>query len=117
LKSWPFSFTIGYEESVSKLIGNVKVLLFNYWEVFFMAKYTIVDKETCIACGACGAAAPDIYDYDDEGIAFVTLDDNQGIVEIPDVLIDDMMDAFEGCPTDSIKVADESFDGNPTKFE
>ena len=36
-----------------------------------MAKYTIVDKETCIACGACGAAAPDIYDYDDEGIAFV----------------------------------------------
>ena len=30
-----------------------------------MAKYTIVDKDTCIACGACGAAAPDIYDYDD----------------------------------------------------
>jgi len=68
-----------------------------------MAKYTIVDKETCIACGACGAAAPDIYDYDDEGIAFVTLDD--------------MMDAFEGCPTDSIKVADEPFDGDALKFE
>lgn len=82
-----------------------------------MAKYTIVDKETCIACGACGAAAPDIYDYDDEGIAFVTLDDNQGIVEIPEVLIDDMMDAFEGCPTDSIKVADESFDGDALKFD
>jgi ferredoxin len=82
-----------------------------------MAKYTIVDKETCIACGACGAAAPDIYDYDDEGIAYVTLDDNQGIVEIPDVLIDDMMDACEGCPTDSIKVADEPFDGDPNKFE
>ena len=41
----------------------------------------------------------------------------QGIAEIPDVLIDDMMDAFEGCPTDSIKVADEAFDGNPIKFE
>ncbi|MDU3984595.1 MAG: ferredoxin, partial [Staphylococcus epidermidis] len=26
-----------------------------------MAKYTIVDMDTCIACGACGAAAPDIY--------------------------------------------------------
>ncbi|MDU0996843.1 4Fe-4S domain-containing protein, partial [Staphylococcus cohnii] len=25
-----------------------------------MAKYTIVDMDTCIACGACGAAAPDI---------------------------------------------------------
>ncbi|MBB6444737.1 ferredoxin [Bacillus benzoevorans] len=82
-----------------------------------MAKYTIVDKETCIACGACGAAAPDIYDYDDEGLAFVTIDENQGVAEIPEVLIDDMMDAFDGCPTDSIKVADEAFDGNPNKFE
>ncbi|EEK79773.1 Ferredoxin [Bacillus cereus R309803] len=88
-----------------------------YQEGKKMAKYTIVDKDTCIACGACGAAAPDIYDYDDEGIAFVTLDDNQGIVEIPDVLLEDMMDAFEGCPTDSIKVADESFDGDALKFE
>ena len=46
-----------------------------------MAKYTIVDMDTCIACGACGAA--DIYDYDDEGIAFVILDDNQGTAEVP----------------------------------
>ncbi len=82
-----------------------------------MAKYTIVDKETCIACGACGAAAPDIYDYDDEGIAYVTLDDNKGIVEIPEVLHEDMEDAFDGCPTDSIKIADEPFDGDPTKYE
>lgn len=67
--------------------------------------------------GLAGLFAPDIYDYDDEGIAFVTLDDNEGIVEIPDVLIDDMMDAFEGCPTDSIKVADEAFDGDALKFE
>jgi ferredoxin len=27
------------------------------------------------------------------------------------------MDAFEGCPTESIKVADEPFDGDPNKFE
>ena len=33
-----------------------------------MAKFTIVDQDTCIACGACGAAAPDIFDYDDDGI-------------------------------------------------
>ncbi|MED4614649.1 ferredoxin, partial [Priestia megaterium] len=77
-----------------------------------MPKYTIVDKDTCIACGACGAAAPDIYDYDDEGIAFVTLDDTPGVVEIPEDLADDMMDAMEGCPTDSIRVADEKFEGD-----
>ncbi|WP_050615463.1 ferredoxin [Bacillus testis] len=82
-----------------------------------MAKYTIVDKDTCIACGACGAAAPDIYDYDDEGIAFNILDDNQGTEAIPEVLEDDMMDAFEGCPTESIKVAEEPFEGDPFKFE
>ncbi len=82
-----------------------------------MAKYTIVDMDTCIACGACGAAAPDIYDYDDEGIAYVILDDNKGIEAIPEELLEDMEDAFEGCPTDSIKIADESFDGDALKFE
>jgi ferredoxin len=82
-----------------------------------MAKYTIVDKETCIACGACGAAAPDIFDYDDEGLAENTLDENTGTVEIPDVLLDDLEDAAEGCPTDSIKVAEEPFDGDALKFE
>ena len=69
-----------------------------------MAKYTIVDMDTCIACGACGAAAPDIYDYDDEGIAFVILDDNQGTAEVPEELYEDMEDALDGCPTDSIKL-------------
>lgn len=82
-----------------------------------MPKFTIVDQDTCIACGACGAAAPDIYDYDDDGLAYVIIDNNQGTVEIPEELYDDLFDALEGCPTDSIKVADESFDGDPLKFE
>lgn len=82
-----------------------------------MAKYTIVDMETCIACGACGAAAPDIYDYDDEGIAFVILDDNQGTAEVPEELYEDMEDALDGCPTDSIKIEEEPFDGDALKFE
>ncbi|GAF65340.1 ferredoxin [Alkalihalobacillus trypoxylicola] len=82
-----------------------------------MPKFTIVDQDTCIACGACGAAAPDIYDYDDEGIAFVILDDNKGVTEVPEELEEDMIDALEGCPTDSIKVADESFEGDPLKYE
>lgn len=84
-----------------------------------MAKYTIVDKATCIACGACGAAAPDIFDYDDDGLAENILDgdDNQGKVAVPEDLYDDLEDAFDGCPTDSIKVAEESFDGDPEKFE
>ncbi len=80
-------------------------------------KYTIVDIETCIACGACGAAAPEIYDYDDEGIAYVRLDDNKGLIEVDPRLEEDMLDAFEGCPTDSVKISSEPFNGDPLKYE
>jgi ferredoxin len=48
-----------------------------------MRIYTKVDQDTCIACGACGATAPHIYDYDDEGIAFVLIDENQGTLPVP----------------------------------
>lgn len=80
-------------------------------------QYTIVDQDTCIACGACGAAAPDIYDYDDDGIAYVILDENKGVTAVPDDLLEDMEDAFDGCPTDSIKVENAPFDGDPLKYE
>lgn len=74
-----------------------------------MPKYTIVDQETCIACGACGAAAPEIFDYDEEGLALSILDNNQGVTEVKMELEDDLIDAHEGCPTESIKIADEPF--------
>ncbi len=56
------------------------------------------------------------HHYDDEGIAFVILDDNQGTTEVPEELYEDMEDAIDGCPTDSIRIADESFD-DALKFE
>jgi len=76
-----------------------------------LAKFTWVDKDTCIACGACGATAPDIYDYDDEGLAEVIYenDANRGITEIPEDMFEDLQDACDGCPTDSIRIADEPF--------
>ncbi len=82
-----------------------------------MPKFTIVDQDTCIACGACGAAAPDVFDYNDDGLAFAVLDNNEGRAEIPKELYDDLDDAQECCPTDSIKVADSPFDGDPFKYE
>lgn len=74
-----------------------------------MANFTMVDKETCIACGACGAAAPDLFDYDEEGIAEAILDNNQGITEVDSGLEDDLMDALDGCPTESIQVSEQPF--------
>lgn len=75
-----------------------------------MTKYTRVNKDTCIACGACQAAAPDIFDYDEDGIAFSLIDENKGIRPIPEDLLEDLADAYEGCPTESIEVADHPFD-------
>ena len=49
-------------------------------------------------------AAPDIYDYDDEGIAFVILDDNQGTAEVPEELYEDMEDALEGVQLIQLKL-------------
>ena len=76
-----------------------------------MAKFTMVAKDECIACGACGGIAPDIFDYDDEGYAqnIYNADGNTGTVEIAEDLFDDLTDAAEGCPTEAIKVSDTSF--------
>ncbi|MFK9090780.1 ferredoxin [Bacillus salipaludis] len=70
-----------------------------------------------MACRVFGAAAPDIYDYTDEGIAYVILDENQGIKEIPNNLLDDVINAYEGCPTDSIKLADRAFNEKSDEVE
>lgn len=76
-----------------------------------MAKYTRVDKETCIACGACGDAAPDIFDFDDEGIAEVVFDgdNNRGVTPIDADLEGDLQDAVDSCPSGSIQVAEAPF--------
>ncbi|MFK2825760.1 ferredoxin [Bacillus sp. B190/17] len=82
-----------------------------------MTKYTIVDKETCIACGACGITAPDVFDYDESGLSFVMLDDNQGTAQIPEDLFYDVEDACLGCPTESIKIGEQPFHGDPYRAQ
>ena len=76
-----------------------------------MENYTKVVKDECIACGACAAIAPDIFDFDDEGYAqnVYAGDDNTGTSKIPENLIDDLTEAAEGCPTEAIKVSDTPF--------
>ncbi|MFD2640321.1 ferredoxin [Piscibacillus salipiscarius] len=71
-----------------------------------MSKYTYVNQDTCIACGACGATAPDLFDYDETGVAFNLIDQNTGTIKVPDELLEDLEDAYEGCPTESIQLLD-----------
>ncbi|WP_089738395.1 ferredoxin [Gracilibacillus ureilyticus] len=68
-----------------------------------MPYFTWVDKETCIACGLCGAIAENVFDYDDEGLAYGKLDCNKGTSPIPTEDEEEFMEAYESCPTESIK--------------
>lgn len=74
-----------------------------------MTKYTWVNKDTCISCGSCEEIAPDIFEYDDEGFSHVIIDDNTGTKEVPEELVEDLIEAEECCPSESIKVQDVPF--------
>ncbi|WP_349729935.1 ferredoxin [Peribacillus frigoritolerans] len=74
-----------------------------------MELYVKVDRDTCIGCGECGAVAPDIFDYDERGISFSLLDFNEGTMPVSEDLVDDLEDACDSCPTNSIKVEEEPF--------
>ncbi|WP_144520426.1 ferredoxin, partial [Bacillus thuringiensis] len=55
-----------------------------------MPLYTILNRETCISCGSCGDLAPDVYDYDEDGLAFVMADDNQGYMQVKEEFVEDV---------------------------
>lgn len=61
-----------------------------------MAK-VIVNKDKCIGCGACTATCPEVFDFDDEGLAKV----------IKDEVNDDVKMAVESCPTEAIEIQED----------
>lgn len=76
-----------------------------------MAKYTVVIKGECIACGSCGATAPEIFDFDGDGLAEVVYegDNNKGVTAIEGDLAEALDEAVESCPTSCIKVKETAF--------
>lgn len=74
-----------------------------------MATYTKVIKDKCISCGACAVSAPDIFEYDENGVAESILDKNLGQTDVNEDLIDDLEDAEFGCPTEAIVVSETPF--------
>lgn len=59
----------------------------------------IVDQDLCIACGACIDIAPEIFDWNDEGLSHAIVD------EVPEDKEDLAKEAIESCPTEAIKEA------------
>ena len=53
-----------------------------------------VDKDKCIGCGACTAIAPDVFEFDDDGLAKA----------VKEEVNDEVKTAAEGCPTEAITV-------------
>lgn len=75
-----------------------------------MKIYTIVDRDTCIACGACAENAPDLFDHDEQGLSFTIADNNGGCTPVAEEHLEDLEIAEEECPTGSIKVSSTAFD-------
>lgn len=56
-----------------------------------------VEKDICIGCGACQAICPDVFEIDDDGLAVSIVE------EVNEDVMEDAIDAKEGCPVDAIK--------------
>jgi len=62
-----------------------------------------VDSERCQGHARCLASAPDVFDFDDEGYAFVP-EDMQRFDELPE----NVRKAIAGCPERAILASQES---------
>ncbi|MBU0278536.1 MULTISPECIES: ferredoxin [unclassified Gemella] len=63
---------------------------------------TKVNRETCISCGNCYSICPEIYECDEDGIAFCKLDNNKMIKTVDDKFKSLLLECYDSCPTESI---------------
>lgn len=56
-----------------------------------------VDQEKCIGCGSCVGISPDVFEFNDDGLA------NCVENEIPEELVEEAADAQNSCPVGAIE--------------
>ena len=61
-----------------------------------------VNGEICIGCGACAAICPDVFEINDDGIAFT-----KDVAENNDSN-EDVIEAVESCPTGAIEIENKT---------
>lgn len=59
-----------------------------------------VDKETCIGCGLCVATCPEVFDFDDDGLA-------KANGKVQEDTLATALSAASSCPVDAIQVIEE----------
>ena len=55
-----------------------------------------IEKDDCIGCGACQALLPEIFEFDDEGLAAVKMTESTNFSEL------DLEEITSICPTSAI---------------
>lgn len=71
--------------------------MYNYWEGEIKMK-VIVNRDSCIGCGACAAICDDVFEIDDEGLSVAKVED------VEDSQKQAVQDALDSCPTGAIEV-------------
>ena len=57
-----------------------------------------VNKKKCIGCGLCIALVPEVFDFDEDGKAYVKIKD------VKKDLKEKVKEAYESCPTGAIEI-------------
>lgn len=73
---------------------------------------TRIIPENCIACGLCQVKAPDIFDYDAEGIVIFKNDPEAFSQIISDEQKEQCLNAYKKCPTRAIIIEKEKVAAN-----
>jgi ferredoxin len=60
----------------------------------------VIDKDVCVACGACVLAGPDVFDQDDNGQAML-------VVEPDESLREQVLDSIDSCPVQALSLVEE----------
>ena len=69
----------------------------------------MVNREECIACGACYEDCPEVFEEDPgDGVSRIVgayrVDDNPAVGQVPGDLADCVQTAADGCPVEAIQV-------------
>lgn len=56
-----------------------------------------VNQGKCIGCGACPSLVPEVFDFNDEGLAHTIVD------IVPEELEEQTKEALENCPVEAIE--------------
>jgi len=58
-----------------------------------------VEKDTCIGCGLCPSICPEVFEMDEDGLAFAYQE------QVPEDNEDAAQEAADSCPTEAIIIS------------